>query len=159
MLNWIWAAFFLIAFVVAIWQAAVGGKPDVLKDVVSSLFDSSKTGFEIALGLTGVMSLWLGLMKIAERGGVTELIAWAVGPLFRPPSRAPPRRPRRERRDRHEPLGEHARARQRRHTARLEGDEGAAELEPRARHSHRRDGVVHGHERVVGDARADLDHD
>src|SRR5262249_44691084 len=83
MLNWIWAAFFLIAFVVAIWQAAVGGKPDVLKDVVSSLFGLSKTGFELALGLPGVMSLWLGLMKIAERGGVTELIAWAVGPLFR----------------------------------------------------------------------------
>ena len=83
MLNWIWAAFFLIAFVVAIWQAAVGGKPDVLKDVVSSLFDSSKTAFEISIGLTGVMSLWLGLMKIAERAGVTEFIAWAVGPLFR----------------------------------------------------------------------------
>jgi spore maturation protein SpmA len=83
MLNWIWAAFFLIAFIVAIWQAAVGGKPDVLKDVVSSLFDSSKTAFEISIGLTGVMSLWLGLMKIAEKGGVTEFIAWAVGPLFR----------------------------------------------------------------------------
>ena len=83
MLNWIWAAFFLIAFIVAIWQAAVGGKPDVLKDVVSSLFDSSKTAFEISIGLTGVMSLWLGLMRIAEKGGVTELIAWAVRPLFR----------------------------------------------------------------------------
>ena len=83
MLNWIWAAFFLIAFAVAVWQASVGGKPDALKDVVTSLFDSSKTGFEIALGLTGVMSLWLGLMKIAERAGVTELIAAAVGPLFR----------------------------------------------------------------------------
>src|SRR5262245_19409803 len=83
MLNWIWAAFFLIAFAVAVWQAAVGGKPDALKDVVTSLFDSSKTGFEIAIGLTGVMSLWLGLMKIAEKGGVTELIAAAVGPLFR----------------------------------------------------------------------------
>src|SRR5439155_4402096 len=83
MLNWIWAAFFLIAFVVAIWQAAVGGKPDVMKDVVASLFDSSKTGFEIAIGLTGVMSLWLGLMKIADKGSVTEMIAAAVGPLFR----------------------------------------------------------------------------
>src|SRR6266516_6687913 len=83
MLNWIWAAFFLIAFVVAIWQAAVGGKPDVLQAVVASLFDSSKTGFELAIGLTGVMSLWLGLMKIAERGGITELIATIVGPLFR----------------------------------------------------------------------------
>src|ERR1041384_3655442 len=84
MLNWIWAAFFLIAFIVAIWQAAVGGEPDVLKDVVSSLFDSSKTAFEISIGLTGVMSLWLGLMKIAEKGGVTEFIARIVGPLFRP---------------------------------------------------------------------------
>src|SRR6185436_10757817 len=52
------------------------------QSVVASLFDSSKTGFEIAIGLTGVMSLWLGLMKIAEKGGVTELIAKAVGPLF-----------------------------------------------------------------------------
>jgi spore maturation protein SpmA len=82
-LNWIWAALFLIAFVVAVWQAAVGGKPDVMQAVVTSLFDSSKTGFELALGLTGVMSLWLGLMRIAERAGVTEWIAWAVGPLFR----------------------------------------------------------------------------
>ena len=83
MLNWIWAAFFLIAFVVAIWQAAVGGKPDLMQAVVASLFDSSKTGFEIAIGLTGVMSLWLGLMKIAEKGGVTDMIATAVRPLFR----------------------------------------------------------------------------
>ncbi len=82
MLNWIWAAFFLIAFIVAIWQAS-GGKPEILQAVVASLFDSSKTGFEISIGLTGVMSLWLGLMKIAERGGVTDMIARAVGPLFR----------------------------------------------------------------------------
>ena len=83
MLNWIWAAFFLIAFVVAVWQTATGGKPDAMQAVVSALFDSSKTGFDIALGLTGVMSLWLGLMRIAEKGGVTETIAAAVGPLFR----------------------------------------------------------------------------
>ena len=83
MLNWIWAAFFLIAFAVAIGQAAVAGKPEVMQAVVTSLFDSSKTAFEIAIGLTGVMSLWLGLMKIAERAGVTDLIAVAVGPLFR----------------------------------------------------------------------------
>src|SRR5262249_35649372 len=83
MLNWIWAAFFLIAFAVAVWQAVVGGKPEVMSAVVAALFDSSKTGFEIALGLTGVVTLWPGLMKIAERGGVTEFIAAAVGPLFR----------------------------------------------------------------------------
>jgi len=83
MLNWIWAAFFLIAFVTAAVTAIALGKPDALGAVVASLFDSSKTAFEIAIGLTGVMSLWLGLMKIAEKGGVTEFIAWLVGPLFR----------------------------------------------------------------------------
>src|SRR5512145_1233566 len=83
MLNWIWAAFFFIAFAVAVTQVANGSRPDALKDVVAALFDSSKTGFEIALGLTGVMSLWLGLMRVAEKGGVTEFIAFAVGPLFR----------------------------------------------------------------------------
>jgi len=82
-LNWIWAALFLIAFLAAAWQAAAGGKPELMQAVVASLFDSAKTGFEIAIGLTGVMSLWLGLMRIAEKAGVTTLIAWAVGPLFR----------------------------------------------------------------------------
>jgi spore maturation protein SpmA len=82
MLNWIWAAFFLIAFVTAAVAAFALGKPEVMGAVVASLFDSSKTGFEIAIGLTGVMSLWLGLMRIAEKGGVTELIARIVGPLF-----------------------------------------------------------------------------
>jgi len=82
-LNWIWAAFFLVAFAAALMQAATGSRPDALKDVVAALFDSSKTGFEIALGLTGVMALWLGLMRVAERGGVTEGIARLVGPLFR----------------------------------------------------------------------------
>uniref|UniRef100_A0A832MJ30 Nucleoside transporter/FeoB GTPase Gate domain-containing protein n=1 Tax=Eiseniibacteriota bacterium TaxID=2212470 RepID=A0A832MJ30_UNCEI len=82
MLNWIWAAFFLVAFVAAVVQAA-SGRPDVFREVVGALFDSSKTGFEIALGLTGVMSLWLGLMKVGERAGVVEAIARAAGPLFR----------------------------------------------------------------------------
>ena len=63
MLNWIWAAFFFVAFAAAIAQAAFGGNPDALRAVVASLFDSSKAGFEIALGLTGVMTLWLGLKR------------------------------------------------------------------------------------------------
>ena len=83
MLNWIWAAMFLVAFVTAVVVATAGGRPDVLAAVVTSLFDSSKTGFEIAIGLTGIMSLWLGLMKIAEKGGITEFIARVVGPLFK----------------------------------------------------------------------------
>ncbi len=82
MLNWIWAAFFLIAFVTVVARAFLG-HPEAFRDVVASLFDSAKTGFEISLGLTGVMSLWLGLMKIGERGGAIEFIARLVGPLFR----------------------------------------------------------------------------
>ena len=78
MLNWIWAALFFAAFATAVVAATIGGKPDVLGAVVTALFDSSKTGFEISLGLTGIMTLWLGLMKIAEKGGVTELIAGVV---------------------------------------------------------------------------------
>jgi len=83
MLNWIWALFFVVAFIAAVVQAVVYGRTDVFKDVVGALFDSAKTAFEISIGLTGVMSLWLGLMRIAEQGGVTELIARLVGPLFR----------------------------------------------------------------------------
>ena len=83
MLNWIWAGLLLIAFAVAVVAAITAGKPDPLQAVVGSLFDSAKTGFELSLGLTGIMSLWLGLVRIAERAGITELIARIVGPLFR----------------------------------------------------------------------------
>jgi spore maturation protein SpmA len=82
MLNWIWASFFLVAFLTALVQAVGFGRPDVFRDVVGALFDSSKTGFEIAIGLTGIMSLWLGLMRIGERGGAVEAIARAFRPLF-----------------------------------------------------------------------------
>jgi spore maturation protein SpmA len=83
MLNWIWAAFFFVAFAAAIARVVVTRDPEALRAVVASLFDSSKTGFEIAIGLTGVMSLWLGLMRVGEKGGVVEGIARAAGPLFR----------------------------------------------------------------------------
>src|SRR5262245_62296164 len=83
MLNWIWLAFFVIAFAVAGFKAFALGQPDALRDVVAALFDSAKTGFEIAVGLTGVMGLWLGLMRVGEKGGVVEGIARLVRPLFR----------------------------------------------------------------------------
>lgn len=83
MLNWIWGAFFLIAVAAALVQTIFLGRPDALRDVVGALFDSAKTGFEISLGLTGVMCLWLGLMRVGERGGVVETIARAFGPLLR----------------------------------------------------------------------------
>lgn len=82
MLNWIWAGFFFIAFIAALVQAFAFGRPEVFKDVVGALFDNSKTGFEISLGLTGVMCLWLGLMKIGEKAGAIEMIARTVQPLF-----------------------------------------------------------------------------
>ena len=82
MLNWIWAAFFVVAFAAAIVQAVVFGRPDVFRDVTAALFDSAKTGFEISLGLTGIMTLWLGLMRVGEKGGVVEAIARAFRPLF-----------------------------------------------------------------------------
>ncbi|HZM14456.1 MAG TPA: nucleoside recognition domain-containing protein [Candidatus Krumholzibacteria bacterium] len=82
MLNWIWASFFLVAFLAALVQALVFGRTEVFRDVVGALFDSAKTGFEIALGLTGVMSLWLGMMRVGEKSGAVEAIARAFRPLF-----------------------------------------------------------------------------
>lgn len=83
MLNRIWAAFFFIAFLAAAAQALLMGNPGVFADIVGALFDSAKTGFEIALGLTGVMCLWLGIMRVGEKGGAVELLARAFGPLMR----------------------------------------------------------------------------
>ena len=72
MLNLIWVAFILVGFVAALAQA-LQGDLDIFARVLNGLFDSAKTGFEISLGLVGVMSLWLGIMKIGERGGLIQL--------------------------------------------------------------------------------------
>jgi len=81
-LNIIWIGFLVIAFVVACVQLLVFGNPQVFSDVVNSTFDSAKSGFEISLGLTGVLSLWLGIMKIGERGGVIKTFSRLVAPFF-----------------------------------------------------------------------------
>ncbi len=81
-LNYIWIAFFLIAFVIAVVKLLVFGDVDVFPDMMGSTFEMAKLGFEISLGLTGVMTLWLGLMKVGENGGVVKVMAKAVGPLF-----------------------------------------------------------------------------
>ena len=83
MLNGIWAAFFFVAFAAALFQWLVLGNGGVWAQMVASAFDMSKTGFEVALGLTGVMCLWLGIMRVGERGGAVELLARAFGPLLR----------------------------------------------------------------------------
>jgi len=82
-LNYVWIAFFLIGFVVGIIKAFVFGQTGLLSDMLTALFDAAKNGFEISIGLAGVMSLWLGIMKIGERAGVLRVFAKLVSPLFR----------------------------------------------------------------------------
>ncbi|AKQ45287.1 membrane protein [Rufibacter radiotolerans] len=81
-LNYLWAAFFIIAFCIALFKLIVFQDVEIFQKLVASTFDNAKTGFEISLGLTGVMTLWLGLMKVGERGGIIALFAKAVGPFF-----------------------------------------------------------------------------
>jgi len=81
-LNYIWIAFFLVAFVVALVRLIFWGDFDVFPAMMDSTFASSKTAFEISLGLTGVLSLWLGIMKIGERGGLVNALARLLSPVF-----------------------------------------------------------------------------
>lgn len=81
-LNYIWIAFFLIAFVVAAVRLVFMGDTGVFPAIINSTFDSAKTAFDISLGLTGVLSLWLGIMKIGELGGVINMFSRVLSPLF-----------------------------------------------------------------------------
>lgn len=81
-LNYIWAAFFVVAFAVAVYRSVFCGDVSVWGDMMSSTFSSAGTAFEISLGLTGVLSLWLGLMKIGERAGVIGFFGRLISPLF-----------------------------------------------------------------------------
>ena len=81
-LNYIWLALILIAVAVGIVQAVVFGQVDVFSAILNSTFDSAKTGFEISIGLTGVLSLWMGIMKIGESAGVIRTMSRAVSPFF-----------------------------------------------------------------------------
>ena len=81
-LNYIWIAFFLVAFVIALVKLVFLGDMEVFPAIMNSTFDTSKTAFEISLGLTGVLSLWLGVMKIGEKGGVVNAMARLLSPVF-----------------------------------------------------------------------------
>ena len=81
-LNYIWIAFFLIAFVVATGRLLIGGDTTVFTNIINSSFEAAKTGFEISIGLTGILSLWLGIMKIGEKGGVIQAFARWAAPVF-----------------------------------------------------------------------------
>ncbi len=80
-LNWIWISFFLIAFAVAVVRLCMGDA-SVFTEIMNSTFSSAKTGFEISIGLTGVLSLWLGIMKIGEKGGIVDRFARLLSPVF-----------------------------------------------------------------------------
>jgi spore maturation protein SpmA len=82
-LNYIWIAFFIIGFLAALGQLIFAGNTQIFNDLVTSVFNNAKTGFEISLGLTGALTLWMGLLKIGEKGGVVNALGRAMGPLFR----------------------------------------------------------------------------
>ncbi len=82
MLNILWILFFVIAFLTALYQAFVVGNLDIFNQIINAMFAMSKTAFEISIGLTGVLCLWLGMMKIAEKSGFIELLTRFLNPLF-----------------------------------------------------------------------------
>lgn len=91
-LNYIWVSFFVIGFAVAIVKAMVTGDGSIMANMMNGMFDSAKTGFEISIGLTGVMALWLGVMKVGERAGAINVFSKGVAPFFRLLFRGVPRK-------------------------------------------------------------------
>lgn len=83
MLNYIWAFFFISAFFGALYQAFFNGNADIWQTMTETIFSSSKSAFTVSLNLTGILCFWLGMMKIAEKSGITEVLARALYPLFR----------------------------------------------------------------------------
>lgn len=81
-LNYIWVAFFVIAFIVALGKLVFAGDMDIFTELVNATFDSSKNAFEISLGLTGILALWLGLMKIGEQSGLIGALSRWLSPVF-----------------------------------------------------------------------------
>ena len=81
-LNYIWIAFVLIAFVVALVQMIFFGNTAIFNDILQSIFGSAKSGFEISLGLTGILTFWMGILKVAEHGGAMNLLSRMVAPFF-----------------------------------------------------------------------------
>lgn len=82
-LNYIWITFFISAFLIATFQLVVYGDVEVFENLIKSTFSSSKTAFELALGLTGAMALWLGIMRIGEKAGIVKMLTFIFGPFFK----------------------------------------------------------------------------
>ena len=80
-LNYIWVGFFIVAFIVAIFKT-LSGNPEIFSLIVNSIFDRAELGFKLSLGLTGIMALWLGIMRIGEKGGAINILSKLFAPLF-----------------------------------------------------------------------------
>ena len=81
-LNYIWIAFFLMAFVIALVRLVFMGDTEIFPEIMNSTFATAKTAFEISLGLTGVLSLWMGILKVGEKGGIVNVVARMLAPVF-----------------------------------------------------------------------------
>jgi len=81
-LNYVWIFFFVVAFVIGLAKLIFLGDVNIFPEMMTSAFDMAKTGFEISLGLTGVLTLWMGIMKIGEKGGIVKIFSKMVGPFF-----------------------------------------------------------------------------
>ena len=81
-LNYIWIGFFLVGFIFALGQLIFSGNTQIFNDLVNSVFTNAKTGFEVSLGLTGALTLWMGLLKVGEKGGIIKILGKLMGPFF-----------------------------------------------------------------------------
>ena len=81
-LNYIWIGFFLIGFIFALIQLVFNGNTQIFNDLVNAVFTNAKTGFEVSLGLTGALTLWMGLLKVGEKGGIVAILGRLMGPFF-----------------------------------------------------------------------------
>ncbi|HQQ69558.1 MAG TPA: nucleoside recognition domain-containing protein, partial [Alicycliphilus sp.] len=81
-LNWVWTGFFIVAFATAVARWLLG-EAGIFQALLTAMFDGARSGFEISLGLAGVMALWLGLMRVGEQAGMVELLARLAGPLLK----------------------------------------------------------------------------
>jgi spore maturation protein SpmA len=81
-LNYIWIAFFLVGFAVAVGKLVFTGNMQIFNEMVNATFSSARTGFEVSIGLTGALTLWMGLLKVGEKGGVVSILGRLIGPLF-----------------------------------------------------------------------------
>lgn len=157
-LNWIWIAFFALAFLMAAGRSLVDGDLQVWSDVMNASFDQAAFAFEVSLGLTGVLTLWLGIMKIGERGG-HRVFRTPHQPFLFAVVSGYSEGPSGDGRHIHEHFGQYAWPRQCCDSDGASGHAGDAVAQPAERHGHRRDDHVFGAEQFGALSDSDQHHD